>query len=88
MLRLEAERRKRGWSQAEVARRTGLHPSTISHLEAGDIRPWPSYISRLSRLFGVPRNELTHAVSHEESRGMPLGEGIRRDDEQRSVRQP
>ena len=68
MLRLEAERRKRGWSQAEVARRTGLHPSTISHLEAGDIRPWPSYIKRLARLFDVPRDELTQLMAQETGR--------------------
>ena len=58
MLALEAERRRRGWSQAEVARRTGLHPSTICHLEAGDIRPWPQYKVRLAALFDVPPEQL------------------------------
>lgn len=58
MLRLTAERQQRGWSQAEVARRTGLHPTTISHLESQDIKPWPSYRKRLARLFGVPPDQL------------------------------
>ena len=58
MLRLEAERRRHGLSQSEVARRTGIHPSTISHLEAGAIKPWPAYRARLSRLFDVPADQL------------------------------
>jgi transcriptional regulator with XRE-family HTH domain len=58
MSRLAVERQKRGWSQAEVARKTRLHPTTISHLETGDGRVWPRYARRLSRLFNVPPAEL------------------------------
>jgi transcriptional regulator with XRE-family HTH domain len=53
MIRLTHERHRRGWSQAEVSRRTGIHPTTISHLESGEVKPWPAYREKLSVLFGL-----------------------------------
>jgi transcriptional regulator with XRE-family HTH domain len=58
MIRLVHERRARGWSQAEVARRTGFHPTTISHLEAGHLRLRPGYKEKLCLLFHLPPEEL------------------------------
>lgn len=58
MTRLRKERAKRGWTQLDVALRTGIHPATIAHLEAADIRAWPSYREKLSRLFGISPEEL------------------------------
>lgn len=46
-------RRQRGWSQAELARRAGMHPSTISFAESGRFRLSPTQIDKLSRALGV-----------------------------------
>lgn len=58
MLRLTLERHRRGWSQAEVSRRTGIHPSTLSHLESGEVKSWPAYREKLASLFGVSAEDL------------------------------
>ena len=58
MIRLTHERHRRGWTQAEVARRTGIHPSTLSHLEAGAVKPWPAYREKLAKLFGLSTEDL------------------------------
>jgi len=58
VLRLTLERKKRGWSQAELSRKTGIHPSIISNLEAGKWHPWPKYKRLLGELFHVDPPEL------------------------------
>jgi hypothetical protein len=62
MLRLTVERKKRGWSQAELARRTGLHPSLISNLEAGRAHPWPKYRRVLAKVLQVKAELLFQPV--------------------------
>lgn len=56
--KLRQERIKRGLTVAELARRTGLHPTTIFELEAGRRWPWPKYRRLLSREIGVPPEDL------------------------------
>ena len=63
MLRLSAERQRRGWSQAELARRTGIHPATISRLEAGKQFAYSGWRRRLAQALGVPGDELFEEVS-------------------------
>jgi len=53
MTRLRDERMRRGLSQFDVALQTGIHPSTLAHLEAGDVKAWPSYRRKLALLYGV-----------------------------------
>ncbi|MGE5508940.1 MAG: helix-turn-helix domain-containing protein [Chitinophagales bacterium] len=64
MFRVEQERQLRGWSQAEVARRTGIHPVTICQLEAGKIHPYPGWKERLSKVLGIPEDELFQLVGN------------------------
>lgn len=66
MLRLTLERGKRGWSQAELARRTGIHPSTISNLEAGKWHPWPKYKRLLAQVLHVKGELLFMPVEQDE----------------------
>jgi len=51
-------RKARGWSQAELSRRTGIHSSALSHLEHGHVKVWPGYLARIARAFGVSVDEL------------------------------
>lgn len=66
MLRLTVERKKQGWSQAELARRTGLHPTTLSNLEAGRCYPWPKYKRLLAQVLHVKGDLLFSEVPESE----------------------
>jgi DNA-binding XRE family transcriptional regulator len=46
-------RRQRGWSQAELARRAGMHPSTISFAESGRFHLSTAQITKLAGALGV-----------------------------------
>lgn len=46
-------RRRRGWTQADLARRLGTDPVTVSRWERGVSRPRPSALKRLAELFGI-----------------------------------
>lgn len=63
MLRLTQERRRRGLTQAAVARMTGIHPAAISALESGTAHPWPGWKARLARALELPAEELFREVS-------------------------
>ena len=40
MLKLTRERKATGLSQAKLAQRADLHPSSISNIETGNLKPW------------------------------------------------
>jgi transcriptional regulator with XRE-family HTH domain len=62
MLRLTLERESRGWSQAELARRARLHPSELSKIESGRIRPDRPLLRRLARHLGLPAADAERLV--------------------------
>jgi transcriptional regulator with XRE-family HTH domain len=47
-------RRQREWTQAELARRARLHPTTVSMAERGRLLLGQSQLKKLARAFGVP----------------------------------
>lgn len=49
----------RGWSVAELARRAGVHRSTIRKLEAGRSHPLAHIVARLAAALGVTPEQLT-----------------------------
>lgn len=51
---LACERKRRGWSQAELARRARLHPAQVSLFEAGRLVPYPSQLQKLAAALGWP----------------------------------
>jgi transcriptional regulator with XRE-family HTH domain len=51
-------RDKRGWSQEELAEKSGLHRTYISGIERGVRNPTLSIIDRLAKALGVPASEL------------------------------
>ncbi len=46
-------RQARGWTQAELAARLGLHHSAVSKWERSVTLPAPATLQRLADLFGV-----------------------------------
>ena len=53
-MRLTEERRQRGWSRAELARRAGMNATTVGLVEAGRFIPYPSQLAKLARALGIP----------------------------------
>lgn len=58
MLRVKAERLRRGWSQLDVAYRARVQPSELSRIERGLVIPYPRQAERLSKVFGLPADTL------------------------------
>jgi transcriptional regulator with XRE-family HTH domain len=54
---LRTLRHARGWTRAELARRSGLNASTVGLIEAGRLVPYPSQLTKLAKALGVPRLE-------------------------------
>ena len=62
-MRLIEERNQRGWSRAELARRAGMHPSTVSLIESGRLVPYPSQLDKLAAALGLKsRDDLLATV--------------------------
>ena len=57
MRMLRAERERREWSRAELARRARMNPSTVGLIEAGRFHPYPSQLVKLARALGMAREE-------------------------------
>jgi transcriptional regulator with XRE-family HTH domain len=55
---LIAERSRRGWSQAELARRSGLNAATVGLIERGRFVPYPSQLVKLGQALGLPETEV------------------------------
>ena len=57
MIVLKAERQRRDWSQAELARRARMNSNTISQIESGRFRPYPSQLRKLGAALGWPAGD-------------------------------
>lgn len=53
MKHLKRLRERRGWTKAELARRAGMHSSTVGLIESDRLRPYPSQLERLAAALGV-----------------------------------
>jgi transcriptional regulator with XRE-family HTH domain len=62
MTRLEAERRRRGWTQTELGCYARLAQSEVSRLERRRALPAPSHAERLATLLGIPPGALLEEV--------------------------
>ena len=45
---LTSEREHRGWSRAELARRSGMNAATVGQIELGRLQPYPSQLAKLA----------------------------------------
>jgi transcriptional regulator with XRE-family HTH domain len=63
MLRMKAERIKRGWRQTILAAKaTPLSASDVSRIETGRTQPYPGQLRRLARVLKVPPDDLLTEV--------------------------
>jgi len=58
MLRIKAERLRRGWTQTDVAYKARSSAAEVSRIETGRFHPYPGQIKRLVRVFGIGADEL------------------------------
>lgn len=49
---IQVEREKRGWSQSDLSRYSGLHRAVISKIESGT-KPMPDTLSALAQAFKI-----------------------------------
>jgi transcriptional regulator with XRE-family HTH domain len=67
---LKAERKKLGWSQARLAREAELCQATVSQIENGRLRPYPSQLLKLANAVnwsGDPEDLLGDTSTNKES---------------------
>jgi excisionase family DNA binding protein len=57
MSTLKDEREKRGWSQAELARRASLNAGTLSMIERGKLQAYPVQVEKLARAMGISQKK-------------------------------
>lgn len=70
--RLRDERRRRGWSQQEVADQLGTTANNVSRWELGTTYPDPFFRAKLCDLFGLPATQLGLPSMKENNTGKAL----------------
>ena len=69
MIRLKEKRQRRGWTQAELARRADLNAGTVSLIESRRFRPYESQLAKLARALGVAETEAESLLSDDDRGG-------------------
>jgi len=62
---LTRERVSNGWSRAELARRAGLHPSTVGSIESGRLRAYPGQLAKIARALEWPEGRAASLLADE-----------------------
>jgi transcriptional regulator with XRE-family HTH domain len=62
MIKLKAERLKRGWRQEDLGFYARMSGADISRIESGRMLPYPTQIKRLCRVLGLQPDELLESV--------------------------
>jgi transcriptional regulator with XRE-family HTH domain len=65
MLRMKAERLRRGWSQLDVAFHARIQPSELSRLERGLAVPYQGQAQRLAAVFELTPAQLVEPATLE-----------------------
>lgn len=63
--RLRVLRAERGWSQAELGGRLGVSRQAVNAIETGKYDPSLPLAFKLSRVFGLPIEEIFHDDQHD-----------------------
>jgi len=61
-MKLIEKRNQKGWSRAELARRAGMHPSTVSLIESGRLVAYPSQLDKLALALDLPASHAPDLV--------------------------
>lgn len=62
MLRLTIERKRRDWSQSELARQSGVHATSISLIENRRFVPGPAQLSKLQVALGIREQDASRLL--------------------------
>jgi ribosome-binding protein aMBF1 (putative translation factor) len=62
VLRIAKERRRRGWTQTQLAAKARLSTSDVSRIETGRMRPYPVQAERLARALNLRVESLLDEV--------------------------
>jgi transcriptional regulator with XRE-family HTH domain len=65
MLRIKAERLRRGWSQQDLGFRSRVQATDISRIERGRLIPYDSQANRIAAALEVTPDELLQPASSE-----------------------
>jgi transcriptional regulator with XRE-family HTH domain len=63
ILKIRAERLRRGWRMLDLAYYANVPLSELSRIETGQARPYPAYAQRLSSVLSLAPEELQEEVS-------------------------
>jgi transcriptional regulator with XRE-family HTH domain len=65
MVRMRAERLKRGWRQEDLAFYARMAAADVSRIETGRLQPYPSQLVRLAKALDLgPEELLTEVEGH------------------------
>jgi transcriptional regulator with XRE-family HTH domain len=64
MLTLQELRKRAGYTQFEVAVKTGYSLNMIAKIESGSRNPGPTLVARLAKLYKVNEHDIREAVKH------------------------
>jgi ribosome-binding protein aMBF1 (putative translation factor) len=62
MIRLKAERLKKGWSQQDLGFHARVSVSDICRIERGWMKPYPGHAKRLAAVLGLTPDQLLEKV--------------------------
>jgi transcriptional regulator with XRE-family HTH domain len=62
MLRIKAERLKRGWRQEDLGFYARMAGADVSRIETGRLQPYPTQVARLAKALGLKPEELLEEV--------------------------
>lgn len=69
MLRMRAERMKRGLSFTDLSYKVQIHPATLGKIETKKMIAYEPHKKKLSKFFGIPAEELFGDVSPDNAEG-------------------
>ena len=78
LLELIAQATKAAGSQAEAARRAGIHPQHVSHYKLGRIEPSPEAVANLAEVAGLDGVEWLARASLWKAEGKPYEEALKK----------
>ena len=67
MLRLKAERLRRGWTQTDLGYHARITPAETSRIETGRLRPYPNQAERLASVLDLAPADLLMEVAATEA---------------------
>lgn len=62
LLKIRAERQRRGWRLLDLAFHANVPLSELSRIETGQTKPYPAYANRLAGVLGLKPEELTEEI--------------------------